>query len=371
MPEILQDLKCDLRTKDEEAVFTTEVNRRDSLQYITNEWKIVPTASPYKVRLDEVPDKDSGVTVPSYSEVTSLPSQTGEFYVDWVYGYVYFHSSDAGKVVNPQYYGKGSLIDAADLNKITQELTLARNVTNRLHPSAQDTAQTTFKIATGTFIISQTEVSYLGNTNIRLATGGEYEVSAMNSGYYNKLLFTIDSAGLLKKYESTAASTAAGVTAPSTPPGEMPVCIVTVQDDGTASAGTINVIKDTDIKDIRLFLQAPQKEHRYLSVYYQGFVINGDLFFDSFYFGEAVKVDKILINTRAAPTGSDVTIALLKNGNLTGEAATLGQSAFSQATTLANETAYTSSDKLGLKITGADSSETAEGLSVHIYYYTT
>ena len=109
MPDAIEDIKMDVRVAVETAAFTTEVNRRDSLQYITAEFHIIPSDSPYRVRLDEVPDKESGVNITNFAETPSLPTQSGEFYVDWVMGYVYFHSSDVGKVVNPQYFGRGSL----------------------------------------------------------------------------------------------------------------------------------------------------------------------------------------------------------------------------------------------------------------------
>ncbi|MEE9199892.1 MAG: hypothetical protein V3V45_00430 [Candidatus Brocadiales bacterium] len=368
MPDAILDIRLDVRASVETSTFTTEVNRRDSLQFITTEFHIIPSSSPYRVRLDEVPDSESGVSVSGYSQVTSLPAQSGEFYVDWVMGYVYFHSADAGQVVNPQYFGRGSLIDAADINKITQELSYARDVTYRLRASAQDVPGTSISISAGSFMIGYTGVTFLGNNNIRLGTGGEFELSAMTAGHYNKVLFTVDSSARLKKYEGTSASTVDAAQPPAFPGGEMPVCILTVQDNGAAAAGTINNITAADVKDTRIFLQAPNVEHRYLTMYHAGFPAQGEIFFDGFSFGEDVTIDKITVHARSAPRGSDVQIDLMKNGSAQGRVATLAQDILSQ-TTATQSIAYAAGDTLGLKITAADSQERAEGLSVIVHYF--
>lgn len=368
MPDQLTDLKCDIRAKQEEAVFSTEVNLRDTLQFITSEYHVIPSVSPYRIRLDEVPDKDSGLTVPGYTESQSLPSQQGQFFVDWVLGYVWFHSSDNGKVVNPRYWGKGSLIDANDINKMTQELTYARNITQRLRPSAQSTPDRSIKIDSGTFLIGQTEVTYLGNNNIRLGPAGENEVKAITLTYYNKILFAITNTGLLKKYEGTEGNTPSAVTLPTIPVGEMPVCIVIVQDDGTGTAGTIKNIQSGDVKDIRPFLQVPRKEYRYLTAYIEGQPVLNEIFFDGFYFNESVTIDKISIHARSAPKGSNLTFDLVKNGSSQGRTATLTQDTTAEVTTV-TALSLASIDKLGIKCTAVDSQSQAEGVSVILHYY--
>lgn len=370
MPEELLDLKCDLRavTKEMKNPFTTEVNRRDSLQYITTEFHVVPTSSPYRIRLDEVPDKDSGLTIPGWAESLSLPTQAGQFYVDWVLGYVYFHSSDANKVVQPLYFGKGSLIDAADLNIITRELGYARDITNSLRPSAQDTPNTSIRIEPGIFYIGDTQVNYLGNSNIRMGAGGEFEPETLNPNYYNKILFSIDSTGLLKKYEGTQGQTADTAIAPSLPTGEMPVCLITVQDDGTGQPGTIKPIESSNITDFRPFLKVASREHRYLTVYLEGLPTLGEIFFDGFYFGESVTIDQISLFARTAPKGSDLQIDIMKNGSVLGRVATLGQDRQYQFTEI-TPVSFTPVDKLGLKVVAVDGQGEAGDLTVLLHYF--
>lgn len=370
MPEDLQDLKCDLRaiTKSMKDPFTTEVNRRDSLQYITSEFHVIPTSSPYRIRLDEVPDKDAGVSIPGWTESQSMPTQAGQFYVDWVLGYVYFHSSDGNKVIQPIYFGKGSLIDAADLNIITRELGYARNITNSLRPSAQDMPDKSFRIEPGTFYLGGTQVSYLGNSNVRLGTNGEFQVSALTANYYNKVLFAIDSTGKLKKYEGVQEQTADLVTPPGFPAGEMPVCLVTVQDDGTGQPGTIKPLEPLNLNDLRPFLRTQSAEYRHLTVNLEGYPTAGEIFFDGFYFSEAVTIDKVAIYARSAPRGGDLQIDIMKNGSATGRVASLAQDTVSQTTTLSQSLSFSPSDKLGLKVLAVDSQEKAEGMTVVIFY---
>ncbi len=371
MPTVLIDLKCDLRaiTKELRDPFADlEYNRRDSLQYITDEYKVIPSSSPYRIRLRELPDKDSGITISGYTESQALPTQSGQFYVDWVMGYVWFHSSDAGKVVQPVYFGKGSLIDAEDMNKVYDNLGVARNITNSLRPSAHDPADKSIRIEPGTFHIGTTRIDYLGNSNIRMGTGGEYQVSALTANYYNKILFTIDITGLLKKYEGTPAQTKETVVAPSLPAGEMPVCMVTVQDDGTGGTGTIKNIQDSDIVDYRPYLRVSQEGHKYLTAHLEGYPILNDIFFDGFYFSEAVKIDKVTLSARTAPSGSNLQIEILKNGLATGAIATLTAGNLYQSTTLSPALTFNTTDRLGLKVVATDSGETAEGMEVIVLY---
>ncbi len=368
MPDAIEDIRLDVRASVETATFTTEVNRRDSLQYVTTEFHIIPANSPYRVRLDELPDKESGVSITDYTEVMSLPAQSGEFYVDWVMGYVYFHSADAGQVVNPQYFGRGSLIDATDINKITGELTSARQVTHRLRPSAQDTPNRSIRIDGGSFLIGHTEITFLGNNNVRLGPAGEFEVSAISAGQYNKILFTVDASARLNKYEGTPGTTPDTVQAPALPGSEMPVCIVTVQDDGTAAAGTINNVAASDVKDARVFLQVPKIEHRYMTIYHEGVPADGEIFFDGFAFGEDVTIDKITVYARNAPRGNDLQIDLMKNGSAQGRVATLTQDNLSETTSIQTIN-YGPADVLGLKVLVADSQAEAEGLSIILHYF--
>ena len=259
MAVALQDLRTDIRAQ-HIVTFSTEVNRRTSLQSIADEYHVVSRTSPYYIRLEEVPDSGYGVTVPNYTESSSMPTSSTEFYVDYSIGYVYFYSSEAGKQVSADYFGKGSAVDAEDINAHTSAMQKAQVITERLRPYAQDTPDQSIGIKSGIYFIGKTWRNYSGNTAIRMGTGGEYQVSAMTANYYNRVLFTLDSVGLLKKYEGTPAANPGDLIPPPVPAVELPVCIVTVHDDGTGSAGTIDNINDSDVLDVRATVASTSPE---------------------------------------------------------------------------------------------------------------
>lgn len=262
MTEALQDLKVDIRAQHIDT-FGVEVNRRTSLQAITNEYHVISGASPYYIRLEEVPDNGYGVTIFGYIEASSMPVSSTQFYVDYSAGYVYFYQSEAGKQVSANYFGKGSAVDAEDINAHTSAIQRSQIITERVRSYAQSTSggpNQSIGIKAGIYFIGKTWRSYPGNTAIRMGIGGEYQVSAMTANYYNKVLFTLNSAGLLKKYEGSPASNPQNLTSPSTPAGELPVCIVTVHDDGTGGAGTISNISESDILDVRATVLCPSPE---------------------------------------------------------------------------------------------------------------
>jgi hypothetical protein len=61
-------------------------------------------------------------TAEFWTQVNSLPSVSKEFYVNYRNGDVTFHSSDAGKGVQITYEGRGSLVDAQDINEIIYQI---------------------------------------------------------------------------------------------------------------------------------------------------------------------------------------------------------------------------------------------------------
>jgi len=77
------------------------------------------TSSPDEIRLIEVPlqESPSTVAIPGFTEVTTTPG-TNEFKVDYTSGRITFHSSRNGTTVFVTYKGKGSLIDAEDVNEL-------------------------------------------------------------------------------------------------------------------------------------------------------------------------------------------------------------------------------------------------------------
>lgn len=98
------------------------VNLRQS---IDKQWEQVEhtenlSIPPSKVlKLKEVPDDGSVNTKPvinGLSETTTYPPSTGEFYVNYCTGYIEFHNDQVGDIVDITYWGKGSLVEAADIN---------------------------------------------------------------------------------------------------------------------------------------------------------------------------------------------------------------------------------------------------------------
>lgn len=250
MPEALQDLRVDIRVQHAVA-WGTEVNRRTSLQSITNEYHVISRTSPYYIRLEEVPDNVAGVTIPGYTASSSMPTGGTQFYVDYSIGYVYFYSSEAGKQVAASYFGKGSAVDASDINAHTTAIQKGQIITERLRPYAQETPDRSIGIKPGVYFVGKVWRNYPGNTAVRMGTNGEYQVSAMTANFYNKILFTLTDTGLLRKYEATPAGNPITIQPSLIPAGELPICVVTVRDNGTGGAGTINNIGDSDILDIR------------------------------------------------------------------------------------------------------------------------
>jgi hypothetical protein len=119
------------------------------------------------------------------------------------------------------------------------------------YTEAQSTPDQTVAIYAGVVYFGTTKVEYAGNDDVDLGTGGTYEVSALTANYYNKVLITLNSGGALNSYEGTEASAAGSVVEPSIPNDEFPICMITVQDDGTGAAGTIETIEQSEIAQIQ------------------------------------------------------------------------------------------------------------------------
>lgn len=409
--------------------FDREVDRRASPILLNIKQYTIPSSSPYMISLEEVPEKSNAVTITGMTEVSAMPTATNTFYVDYLLGDIYFHSSNAGQQVTPSYWGRGSIIRAADSNKVYDYLEKADFVASTIRASAQDTPGRSIKIDSGVFYYASERKSYAGNSNVNMGPGGAYQLTALTQNYFNKILFTLDSIAVLKRYEGIQAGTKANVVTPNLPIGEIPICMITIQDDGTGQAGTINNIQSADIEDLRTFFWLPGIKHSYLTVHLEGFPILNDVFFDGYYFPEAVSIDKITLSARSAPSGSNLQIEILKNGIPTGKVATLssltligvtrsnliraprmqpasdrsnlnlpnlvlagltlarttltdlalsvrsstdmfvgGDGRLYESTILNPAISFTTSDILGLKVVAVDSGETAEGVQILMNY---
>jgi hypothetical protein len=208
-------------------------------------------------------------------------------------------------------------------------------------------------------------VKFLGNDAVRTGRDGEYVVSAMSANYYNKVLFTIDSTGRLKKYEGTPAGDRDSVVEPPMPREEMPVCLVTIQDDGSAQAGSILPVNESDIEDRRLLLYKPIAR-KYLTVPIFGTVITGTVF-DGFVWDEDVVITKVSLHTMSAPAGGTVSINLLKNGQAQGRIVSLASGTMYNTADI-QYLDYATGDMLGIGVTGVDPQETCEGLRIILHY---
>ena len=105
-----------------------------------------------------------------------------------------------------------------------------------------------------------------------------------------------------------------------------------------------------------------------LTTYYEGVCVDEQDIFDGYFFDNAVWIDGITINTRIAPSGSNLTIDLLKDG--------VEQSKFSSLTdgNLYEKTsilpiAYSTTERFGLKIKSVGSTNAGQGLTAIISYY--
>lgn len=140
-----------------------------------------------------------------------------------------------------------------DIRDVKQHAQVAAS----LYAEAQATPDQTIAIYAGTVYFGPTRVDYAGNDDVDLGTSGTYEVAALTADYYNKVLITLNAAGTLTAHEGTEAAAAGSVVEPLCPTDEYPICIVTVQDDGTGTAGTINAIEQSEITQVQRVASIP------------------------------------------------------------------------------------------------------------------
>lgn len=109
-----------------------------------------------------------------------------------------------------------------------------------------------FTILGGYAVIFKNIVS-LNETAITMGIGGSHQTDAISNNFWNTAAFSVDSTGSIVKTEGTPAATKGAVVAPVFPAGNLPVCLVTYQDNGSGSAGTIKDLDPIDIVDRRPF----------------------------------------------------------------------------------------------------------------------
>jgi len=95
----------------------------------------VVTIEANTIKLVEVPRKDnlSSVSIPGYTEVTTAPS-VGQFQVNYTTGYILFDSSAEGNTVLVTYWGRGSEVDAVDVNELQGPVGVALTFSGAVTP---------------------------------------------------------------------------------------------------------------------------------------------------------------------------------------------------------------------------------------------
>lgn len=122
---------------------------------------------------------------------------------------------------------------------------------SHLAPVAKETADRTLDVLAGVLYLGgATSYINFSETNVDLGPSGSHELSAITSGFYAKVLITVDETGTVFKRQGAENAVEGSTVVPDFPLKELPVAIVTVRSNG-ASAGEIEFITQEDILDIR------------------------------------------------------------------------------------------------------------------------
>ena len=142
----------------ERGLLVTLVPERATSSAITGEEVIVPAAAGDEefgsliAQLTEVPDENYGVSISGYTEVDALPVAEDEFYVDYRTGRITFNVANRGETLAADYYGRGSLIIAHDLNILSSAVCIPWSWTGA--PDVTATGQYMLAIPLGVHDIS-------------------------------------------------------------------------------------------------------------------------------------------------------------------------------------------------------------------------
>jgi len=270
--------------------FTDLVNKRSSGLAISGEAHTVPGSGTFTYPLIEVPDSTIDVTLSgastAWTEVTYVPTASGEFQVNYTTGVITHHSSDAGKDITASYTGLGSCVlaeqinDRAYANEITQRRLGVNvrgkfvNVADRLYKTvgrieayAHTVGDSGFEIASGKFSTWWNAQYDFPGYSANLGIGGNCEVPAMTAGNYRRVLFVVDERNWIKTYFGTASESGnpPQVNVRDAYAAEIPVCSVLVQDDGRGIAGSIKPLYDNDLTDLRPLIGSHPAISRWVS----------------------------------------------------------------------------------------------------------
>lgn len=230
-------------------------DKRTTYALIGPELKSIPSTYPYSIRLEEKPYSISGVEIAGYTEVTVIPTVSTEFYVDYEDSTIYFHSDQAGTRVQIYYYGMGSVVAANDMNRFANFLCSVRDLLLSFIVESSDPVGRSVDM-TGGYLNKGTSLVLISDKILMFGTGQEYEVSAMSTFYWRKLLISVNtSTEAIIVAEGTEAVTQSAAVVPDIPANCKPCAIVAVQDNGNAGAGTIQNISSENITDVRAIIE--------------------------------------------------------------------------------------------------------------------
>lgn len=249
----IKDLKLDISVIDW-SVGTLKSDKRLTYSFTNPELKKVGSVYPYTVRLEEKPYQTSGVAITGYTEVLVMPTSDLNFYVDYEDSTVYFHSSQAGKLVKIHYYGMGSVVAANDMNRFANFLCSVRDFLTSFQVEAADPVSTNVNM-TGGYVSVGSYLAKIADKILKFGTGEEFEVSAMTAFYWRKLLISVNTmTEAIAVTEGVAASTQLAAIVPTILFNYKPCAIISVQDNGNAGAGTIRNIIASEIEDVRVLI---------------------------------------------------------------------------------------------------------------------
>jgi len=170
---------------------------------------------------------------------------------------------------------------------------------------AQDSIDKTFNIYPGKYFINDTEHSEFSGETINLGSG-TYQTSPLTANYFNKAFFTLDDGGTVHMYESLEQSASSlTIDDPAIPDNELPLSMITFQDDGSAGAGTIKFISQNHIEDKRNWLNLGNLDNTSFKPIYRNantfLVQKGESWFNNVYIESG---SNILVSANTASLGS-------------------------------------------------------------------
>lgn len=236
------------------SVATLKSDKRMTYNLISPELKKVGSTYPYTVKLEEKPYSASAVEITGFTEVLAMPTSALNFYVDYEDSTVYFHSSQAGKLVKIYYYGMGSVVAARDMNRFATFLCSVKNFLTSFQAEVTDPVSTNVNM-TGGYMNTGTNLVEILDKILKFGTGMEFEVPAMTAFYWRKLLLSVNtSTEAVEVAVGVAAITQLAAVIPVIPTNCIPFAVISVQDNGDAGAGTIRNIIASEIEDVRALI---------------------------------------------------------------------------------------------------------------------